>query len=52
MKQRASQLQCYVRHWWPSKYQVGPLQELILDKHTVTELREKVRFRVGHLLLV
>ncbi len=41
-KVKASKLQVYVRPWWPSKYLVGPLREVVLDKHTVADLKEKV----------
>ena len=37
-----TQMQVYVRRWSPSKYTIGPFQEVILDSANPEELKKKV----------
>ena len=38
----ATQIQVYTRRWLPSELKIDPLKEVILEKQTVTNLKEKV----------
>ncbi|KAK3608441.1 hypothetical protein CHS0354_035441 [Potamilus streckersoni] len=42
-----SQLAVYIRRWMPSKYQLDPFQEVILQLQTVDELKEKISEKSG-----
>jgi ubiquitin carboxyl-terminal hydrolase 47 len=38
------QVAIFLRRWRPSKYEVGPLEEIVLDSNNVSELTQKVYF--------
>ncbi|XP_075229694.1 ubiquitin carboxyl-terminal hydrolase 47-like [Lycorma delicatula] len=38
----SSQLLLFVRRWYPSKYQLGSFQEIIMDGRSVSELKTKI----------
>ena len=42
----SSQLAIYVRRWQPSKYELGPFQEVVIQEQTVDQLREKVGYNI------
>ena len=41
-----AQLAIYIRQLWPSSYEIGPLEEVVLNKQTVQELKEVVSIEV------
>lgn len=40
----SSQLLLFVRRFYPSKYQLGSFQEIVMDGRNVSELKTKVSF--------
>ena len=38
----SAQLAVYARRWWPSKFEIGPFEEVLIKQQTLEELKEKV----------
>lgn len=38
----SSQIAVYVRRWLPSKYKLGPFEEVVLTEQTVSELKKRI----------
>ncbi|XP_053398003.1 ubiquitin carboxyl-terminal hydrolase 47-like isoform X2 [Mercenaria mercenaria] len=38
----SAQLAVYLRRWYPSKYELGPFEEVVITEQTVEELKKKI----------
>lgn len=37
-----NQVVVFIRRWYPAQIQLGPFQEIVVDRESITEIRKKV----------